>query len=119
MTIAIDILNEETITLTEAAKLFPPSRRVKDDNGTFTVRPVSFGCIFRWIAEGVKIPNGSVVRLEAVRVGGRWRTSKSAIRRFVERQTPRFDDAPAMPRTMSARQRAAELAGRELAKSGI
>jgi hypothetical protein len=43
------------------------------------------------VVEGVRLPSGRVVRLEAVRVGQRWLTTAEAVQRFIEDQTPRLD----------------------------
>jgi hypothetical protein len=74
----------------------------------------------RWITSGAKSPTGEVVRLEAVRLGGRWVTSAAALQRFAERLTPRLDAgaAPA-PRTPTQRARAAAKAAAALEKAGI
>ena len=37
--------------------------------------------VIRWITHGVSV-NGKVIRLEAVRVGYPWKTSKEAVQRF-------------------------------------
>jgi hypothetical protein len=37
----------------------------------------------RLILNGVLLPGGGRLKLEAVRIGGRWKTSKQAIERFV------------------------------------
>jgi hypothetical protein len=77
-------------------------------------------CVLRWVIDGVKLPTGDVVRLEAVRLGGRWITSVEALERFADRQTPRLDDTPApTPRSPSKRERAATRAANELDRIGI
>jgi hypothetical protein len=108
----IDLTVETTISLSEAARLLPPGRRN---------RPVSFSCVLRWILDGVRLPSGSVVRLEAVRLGGRWLTSKEALQRFAEVQTPNLapQQAGAPPRTSGARRKASERAERDLEEVGI
>ena len=65
----IDLSNEKTITLTAATKIIPPKR---------TGRPVSDSCVYRWISEGVRGPDGKRIRLEAVHIAGRWLTSVAA-----------------------------------------
>ena len=71
--------------------------------------------ILRWILRGV-----DGVKLEAVRLGGRWVTSREALQRFAERLTPRLDGDPVhTPRTPTARRRASERAERELGIFGI
>jgi hypothetical protein len=107
----IDTATEFLLSLAQAAPLFPPGR-----NGA---RP-TIGCFTRWILKGVKGPTGELVRLEAVRLGGKWVTSREAIQRFAERLTPRLDDEPpAAPRTPNQRRRASEAAARELEQMGI
>lgn len=102
-------LSEKLLSLADAAKFLPAGRRG---------RPVSISCLLRWIVVGVRTPSGKV-RLEAIRVGSRWLTSSEALERFADRLTPRFDDAPARPRTTAKRRRASERAERELAQNGI
>lgn len=96
--------------LAKLTRLFPSSR---------LGRPVSLGCILRWVQDGVKLPDGSTVRLEAARCAGRWLSTPAAIGRFLSAQTPRLDQAQSTPRTPAARTRAAEQASRELEAIGI
>src|SRR5262245_24463868 len=79
----IDIITEEILSLTQAAKTLPPGR---------AGRPVSMSCMLRWVLEGVRLPSGERVRLEAIRLGGRWLTSKEALQRFADAQTPQLID---------------------------
>lgn len=108
----IDLKNESPISLAAAARLLPPARKG---------RPVSVSCIYRWLSEGIVAPNGERVRLEAMRLGGRWLTSVAALERFARAQTPRYGDADDKPvmRTTVARNRAAERASRELERIGV
>lgn len=70
---------KDALGLAQAAALLPPGR-----NG----RPVSPSTLVRWIVDGVAGPDGTLVRLEAIRLGGRWVTDEDAIRAFAERLTP-------------------------------
>jgi hypothetical protein len=107
----LDITAESVLSLNQAARELPPGR-----GG----RPVSLGCILRWVLEGAKAPDGKRVRLEALRMGGRWITSRESLQRFAEALTPRLSDAPmSSPRTPGRRQKAADRAARELEKVGI
>jgi hypothetical protein len=108
----LDLTSERGLSLAEAAKLIPPSRGGKRTH---------LSTILRWILHGAKAPDGSLVRLEAVRLGGRWLTTCEAIRRFTERLTPALDPATTSgtPQTPGQRRRAAERAARELDKLGI
>jgi hypothetical protein len=108
----IDLTSETLISLSEAARLLPRGRRN---------RPVTLSCVLRWVLDGVRLPSGSAVRLQAVRMGGRWLTSKEALQRFADAQTPRLDGQPEQPapRAPSARQRDSERAAAALEKVGI
>jgi hypothetical protein len=107
----IDLQSEELLSLSDAAKRLPPHRRG---------RPVHPSCIFRWIFEGVRLPSRERVRLEAVRLGGRWLTSVEALQRFAERLTPRIDTEPGpTPRSPTQRRRASDQASKELDQIGI
>lgn len=109
--VAAEIIAGHGRSLSQAARLFPAYRQSK---------PVAPSTVYRWIANGVRLPDGSHVRLEAVRLGGRWLTSTQAIERFISRQTPQFSDAPTpAPRTVQQRQRATERAAKELNRIGI
>jgi hypothetical protein len=55
----------------------------------------------RWIINGVAVPGGGRLRLEAVRCGFTWLTSKEALARFLERQTAAALGEP-MPATPAA-----------------
>jgi hypothetical protein len=100
----MSILDETTLTIGEAA---PIAR-------------TSFCSLWRWILRGVPGPNGRRVRLEAVRCGGKWLTSREALQRFTEAITPQFDtEATPAPRTATQRQRASEKAATRLTDVGI
>ena len=105
----IDINSETLIGLRDAAKGLPPARQG---------RPVSFQCLLRWVLDGARDPHGHKVRLEAIRLGGRYVTSKEALQRFAERLTPSANDRPPEP-TVKQRSRRAENAKRELEKMGV
>jgi hypothetical protein len=105
----IDLQNEHLISLSQAGKSLPSYRSNK---------PVSLSCVFRWVVDGVRLDSGEVVRLEAVRCGGRWLTSREAMQRFIDRQTPKFDRQPAENAAAKGKERS-ERAARELAEAGI
>jgi hypothetical protein len=107
----IDLTTETTLSLNQAARLLPPGRRN---------RPVSFACVFRWVTQGAKGPTGELVKLEAIRVGGRWLTSRQALQRFGERLTPgEVTEQRPVPRSPAARERAIKRAEKELDRIGI
>ncbi len=108
----LDLTTETPLSLEAAARLVPPARGGKRCH---------LSTILRWIIDGSRAPDGSRVRLEAVRLGGKWVTSAAALQRFAERLTPRPADTPEAParRTPGQRRRAAERAGAELQRMGI
>jgi hypothetical protein len=109
----IDLQSEDLITLAEAMKRIPPARRG---------RKTHLSTLVRWITEGARAPDGTRVRLEAVRVGARWMTTIPALQRFVERLTPAVDQPPAergRPRSPTSRERASRRAEQALEKAGI
>jgi hypothetical protein len=80
----------------------------------------NFSTVFRWIVDGVKAYDGSLVRLEAVRLGRKWVTSQAALQRFAERLTPDLGaHRSPTPRPPAKRQRASEAAGQKLQQLGI
>ena len=76
---SIDITHEQLITFSELARSLP--RRRGD-------RPVHLATIHRWRSRGLK-----GFRLEGIRVGGAWHTSREAFRRFVDRLTAHAESA--------------------------
>jgi hypothetical protein len=57
----------------------------------------------------MRLPDGSTLRLEAARLGGRWLTSRAAVWRFLAAQTPDLS-AGEPPTTRAAKTRSAEQA---------
>jgi hypothetical protein len=108
----LDITTEDTLTLIDASKILPRGR-----NGA---RP-QLSTLLRWVIDGVRSLDGRLVRLEAVRRGRKWITSRQALKRFVAALTPAPSDSSASPpyRTPKQRERASERAARELDKAGL
>lgn len=110
------LVRESWISLSQAAKLFPPARRG---------RPVSASCVWRWFKEGVRTTDGRRVHLEALRVVNRYVTSENAVRRFILAQQPGSTmGVPAGPmppglRTPGQRARASEKAAVRLKAMGL
>jgi hypothetical protein len=88
----IDFRDEPLLPLTAAASLVPPARRGRKTHPS---------TLLRWILTGAKGPGGPV-KLEAVRLGGRWMTTRSALQRFAERLTPDTVAAPPPPSSRSS-----------------
>jgi hypothetical protein len=60
------------------------------------------------------------VRLEAIRLGSRWFTSREALQRFAQSLTPHLgEDNRAAPRSPASRRHASERAAAELDKLGM
>ena len=107
----IDLTTESPVPLAAAAKWVPPAR---------TGRRTHISTLLRWIFAGATAPDGSRVRLEAVRLGGRWMTSRAALQRFALALTPRLEgDERTVPRSPAKRRRADERAEAELDKMGL
>lgn len=105
------LLDEELITLSTAARQFPAHR------GT---GKTSLSTVFRWVTAGCCNVAGQRVKLEAIRAGGRWLTSREAVTRFAIALTG--EDAPqtlTAPRTNTERSRASDEAARKLDSLGI
>lgn len=101
-----EIQSGEGLSLSAAGRLFPGHR------GGGSVDPST---VFRWVTKGTRAANGHTVKLEAVRVGTRWLTSRPAVTRFVTALTAASGPIPAATkptasRTPAARRRAAEKA---------
>ena len=73
----IDISTEQLLTHPQAARVRPHGR---------LGRPTHPSTVYRWISRGVRGVAG-VVKLEGVRLGGSWYTSREALQRFAEALT--------------------------------
>jgi hypothetical protein len=115
---SVDLTQEQLLTLSQAARRFPPYRRRPEDQGG-GMAAVNSSTVWRWCRQGAKVPGtGERVRLECVRLAGRWLTSVEAISRFIARQTPPSEPLP-LPRTPAQRARASERSASALDRIGI
>jgi hypothetical protein len=103
----LDLSIESPLSLAQAARLIPPTRRG---------RQTHLSTVLRWVLRGAKSPAGDSVRLEAVRLGGRWVTSRQAIQRFAEALTPALDTRS---NSWRVRSRPSARVERELDRLGI
>jgi hypothetical protein len=71
------LFDEELLPLCHAAKYFPITAK--------SGKPPCAASIARWVTIGVKSVAGETVKLEAVKIGHGWATSREATRRFLER----------------------------------
>lgn len=108
----VDIFTESTLTINEACHLLPRGRKGSKPH---------FATVYRWIVDGVKSADGTVVKLEAARIGAKWVTSKEALTRFVDRlgrsSSANTDETPT--RRPSIRQKASERAEKRLTAKGV
>jgi hypothetical protein len=72
----IDLQFERILSLKEAAATFPGG-------------PVCYETVRRWASDGIR-----GIKLEAVRIGGRRKTTLEACQRFIERVTATDDPQP-------------------------
>jgi len=104
------LIDERLINVKALPALLPPGRDGKR---------INYSTLWRWILRGVTTPAGKV-RLEALKCGSRWVTSHEALERFLLAQTPRLDEAPALPRrSTTRRQKHNERVERQLETLGI
>jgi hypothetical protein len=100
------------LSLSAAGRLFPGHR------GGESVDPST---VFRWVTKGARTPGGNVVKLEAVRVGVRWLTSRGAVARFVAALTDAATPTSTVPIPTlhtPATRRASEKAAEKLKAMG-
>jgi hypothetical protein len=72
-----ELLEGKALSIAEAAALVPSFRPGR------ATHPAT---IARWITDGIPMPDGSRLHLEACRVGGRLVTTKAALARFIAAQ---------------------------------
>jgi hypothetical protein len=101
---------EPVLSIAQAARLFAPCR-----GG----RPTHKNRLIRYIVDGVVGPDGHRVRLDALRQGHAWITTRSAIQAFCVALTPKRPDAAGATRTPPARRASAAKATRVLDRLGI
>jgi hypothetical protein len=100
----VDFLDQEFLTLTEAAKLIP---------GRKEGERVSVGTVWRWSLRGLR--NG--IKLKSVLIGGQRCTTRQWLQDFIEAINPSASSATqatATPRTPLQRERESERARQEL-----
>ena len=113
--LAADIVAGNGRTPAQVARRLPASR-IRSANTT-TVNPST---IFRWIVKGVTLPGGRVVKLQAIRVAGRFLTTDKAVAEFFAAQTgPADPSTSTAPRPTRERRAADADAARQLERFGI
>ena len=108
-----EVLGGDGLSLADAAGLVPAFR---------PGRPTNAATVWRWAAKGVRLPDGTRIKLETCRIGGRQMTSRAALGRFIAAQTPPADTesvpTPAAA-TPARRGRLAARASEELDRIGV
>jgi len=108
-----EVLSGDSLSLAEAARLVPAFRPGK---------PTHTSTVWRWSAKGVRLHDGTIVKLETCRIGGRQMTSRAALARFIAAQTPpaETDSRPMpVPASPAKRNRMATRASKALDEIGI
>ncbi|VTT98863.1 unnamed protein product [Gemmataceae bacterium] len=85
-------------------------------------KPLSPSTLTRWITPGIRLRDGTRLRLQARRVGSKWGVRQSWVDEFLEAQTAdRLGGDTSTPalRTPAERQRASDAAAAQLAAMGI
>ena len=103
---------DELLRLSELARAIPGSR------GSTTTSPST---LTRWIITGVRLPDGSRVKLRATRCGHKWLVARRWLQDFTAALTAAHlpADPPPSPRSPAARWRASEATAAELDRLGI
>ena len=102
------ILDESLVPFRDALKHIPIGRG----------RMVHAATLYRWRDKGVHIGKGRPrVKLEAIRIGGEFYTSKEAVLRFLQQINSTPD--PVTAETPTQRNRRAVNAGEELERLGV
>ena len=104
MSLTTNLLTDK-ISLAQGARLLPSLTRG---------RPVSPATLWRWAKYGSRAADGTLVRLQTWRIGGRCVTSADAIQSFVAALSGTADPGQAVAAT-----RTAEAVERELDAAGI
>lgn len=96
----------------------PPGEPLIGVNKAAAQMGVGRHSVVRWIRQGVKRTAGPSVKLEGWRVGATWKTSLSAIERFLAATNDESVTAVCV-RTPAATRKASERAERELIARGV
>jgi Protein of unknown function (DUF1580) len=109
---------DSSSTVPEYKKLSSFQDRIPGHRKNSRLHPAT---LVRWCLRGVRLPDGSRVKLQAVRVGCRWLTTDAWFDKFITTLTEAYTgcEDTQSPRSPTQRRRAAEAADRELKAMGI
>lgn len=102
-----DLAGEEHISIPQFCRLVPSA----------SGKPINISTAHRWIHDGINAADGTRAKLGAIRIGGRYIVSRSAVNKFIAALTGETTAEPI--RTPAARNRAAEAAKKKLEAIGI
>lgn len=102
---AIDVFKEEVLSLKQAAQRLPNISNEKK---------LHVSTIWRWTLGGKRCPDGSITRLETIKIGGTTCTSVEALQRFFDRLTGNMEVVTPPTLTERQRQKRSEDAARRL-----
>ena len=102
---AIDVFSEEVVSFSQASKRLPSVTRGRN---------IHVSSIWRWTLAGKKCPDGSVARLETIKIGGTTCTSIEALQRFFDRITGEREIVTPPTLTERQRRKRSEAADRRL-----
>jgi len=108
----IDLKTQRALNPTEAARSCPSFKSGK---------PCHPSKIVRLITKGSRLPDGTILRLDALRLGNQWVTSLEAIEEYGRRlAAARIGrDSQPVPRPSAARRKELERVARELDSAGL
>lgn len=112
------MVSEELLSEIDRGEGEPLSQIARRVPRTRESKPVTLSCVLRWVLNGARGPDGDRVKLEAVRIAGRWISTPGALRRWILAQVEVVKPPTAL-RTSARRQQASERARRQLEKLGI
>src|SRR5262245_22424226 len=79
------MVNEQLKTLAQLARMIPSKNR----------KPVNPSTVWRWARQGVRMADGSIIKLEAIPLGSRhWVSSVEALARFSVKIKEARDNEP-------------------------
>ena len=104
-----EIAESGALSLNEVGRMFKDSEKPEG---------YGYNSLFRWVVHGAKTFDGRRVRLEAIRLGMRWQTSRAAVERFIAARS-NFPESDEEARSPAERKRASDHAARELEAMGV
>jgi hypothetical protein len=94
-----DFLPSDLLTLPEAAALVPSARAPRTAKTT----------LMRWVRDGVRLPDGTRLRLKALRVGAKWCVTRTWLTQFFDALTAARQPGVPLPMPRSPRKRDAAV----------